>query len=78
LDFLTRPELSECAKETVNPSWLKYYGLIAQNRPEGFRIRQVAAEAGIDNGTLHCHFPSKEALILGVVDLSVSGCEMVI
>ncbi|MBV9276167.1 MAG: TetR/AcrR family transcriptional regulator [Verrucomicrobia bacterium] len=44
------------------------YRLIAQNGLESFRIRQVAAEAGIDNGTLHYHFPSKEALILGVVD----------
>ena len=44
------------------------YRLIAQNGLEGFRIRQVAAEAGIDNGTLHYHFPSKEALILGVVE----------
>lgn len=44
------------------------YRLIIQNGLEGFRIRQVAAEAGIDNGTLHYHFPSKEALILGVVD----------
>jgi AcrR family transcriptional regulator len=44
------------------------YRLIVQNGLEGFRIRQVAAEAGIDNGTLHYHFPSKEALILGVVD----------
>src|SRR6516164_406263 len=44
------------------------YRLIAQNGLEGFRIRQVAAEAEIDNGTLHYHFPSKDALILGVVD----------
>jgi AcrR family transcriptional regulator len=44
------------------------YRLIAQNGLEGFRIRQVAAEAEIDNGTLHYHFPSKEALIHGVVD----------
>ena len=44
------------------------YRLIAQNGLEGFRIRQVAAEAEIDNGTLHYHFPSKEALILAVVD----------
>jgi AcrR family transcriptional regulator len=44
------------------------YRLIAQHGLEGFRIRQVAAEAGIDNGTLHYHFPSKEALIHGVVD----------
>ena len=44
------------------------YRLIAQNGLEGFRIRQVAAEAGIDNGTLHYHFPTKDVLILGVVD----------
>jgi AcrR family transcriptional regulator len=44
------------------------YRLIAQRGLEGLRIRQVAAEAGIDNGTLHYHFPTKEALILGVVD----------
>jgi AcrR family transcriptional regulator len=44
------------------------YRLIARNGLEGFRIRQVAAEAGIDNGTLHYHFPSKDALIIGVVD----------
>ena len=39
------------------------YRLIAEKGLEGFRIRQVAAEADIDNGTLHYHFPSKEALI---------------
>jgi AcrR family transcriptional regulator len=44
------------------------YRLIAQIGLEGFRIRLVAAEAGIDNGTLHYHFSSKDALILGVVD----------
>jgi AcrR family transcriptional regulator len=44
------------------------YRLIAQKGLEGFRIRQVAAEAGIDNGTRHYHFRSKEALIHGVVD----------
>lgn len=42
--------------------------LIANKGFEGFRIRQVAAAAGIDNGTLHYHFPSKQALIRGVVD----------
>ena len=44
------------------------YRLIADNGLEGFRIRQVAAAANMDNGTLHYHFPSKEALIQGVVD----------
>jgi AcrR family transcriptional regulator len=44
------------------------YRLIAQNGLDGFRICQVAADAGIDNGTLHYHFASKDAPILGVVD----------
>jgi AcrR family transcriptional regulator len=44
------------------------YKLIANEGFEGFRIRQVAAAAGIDNGTLHYHFPSKQELIRSVVD----------
>jgi len=56
------------------------YRLIADNGLEGFRIRQVAAAAGIDNGTLHYHFASKEALIQGVVehllqDLEKNRCD---
>ena len=51
------------------------YRLIAENGLEGFRIRQVAAEADIDNGTLHYHFPSKEALIHGVVDYLVEDLQ---
>jgi TetR/AcrR family transcriptional regulator, regulator of cefoperazone and chloramphenicol sensitivity len=51
------------------------YRLIAQNGLEGLRIRQVAAEAGIDNGTLHYHFPSKEALIRGVVDYLIEDLQ---
>lgn len=44
------------------------YKLIAEKGFEGFRIRQVAAAAGIDNGTLHYHFPGKQDLIRGVMD----------
>ncbi|MGB2890729.1 MAG: TetR/AcrR family transcriptional regulator [Candidatus Acidiferrales bacterium] len=44
------------------------YKLIASKGFEGFRIRQVAVAAGIDNGTLHYHFPSKQELIRSVVD----------
>lgn len=44
------------------------YRLIASKGFEGFRIRQVAAAAGIDNGTLHYYFPSKQELIRSVVD----------
>jgi len=51
------------------------YRLIAEKGLEGFRIRQVAAAAGIDNGTLHYHFPSKEALIRGVVESLIRDLE---
>src|SRR5215475_13929048 len=44
------------------------YGLIAEKGLEGLRTREVAAAAGIDTGTLHYHFPSKESLIRAVVD----------
>jgi AcrR family transcriptional regulator len=43
------------------------YRQIAANGFEGFRVREVAAQAGINNATLHHHFPTKEALIQGVV-----------
>jgi AcrR family transcriptional regulator len=51
------------------------YRAIAEKGLEGFRIRQVTAEADIDNGTLHYHFPSKEALIHGVVDYLVEDLQ---
>jgi len=56
------------------------YRLIANNGLEGFRIRQVAEAAGIDNGTLHYHFSSKDALIQSVVehllqDLEKNRCD---
>ncbi len=42
--------------------------LIAEKGFEGFRTREVAAEAGINPATLHYYFPTKEAIIQGVVD----------
>jgi TetR/AcrR family transcriptional regulator, regulator of cefoperazone and chloramphenicol sensitivity len=44
------------------------YRKIAAQGFEGLRIREVAAEAGINNATLHHYFPTKEDLIQGVVD----------
>jgi AcrR family transcriptional regulator len=40
-------------------------GILARN---SLRTREIAAIAGIDTGTLHYHFPSKETLIQAVVD----------
>ena len=43
------------------------YARIAATGFEGLRTRDVAADVGINIGTLHYYFPSKEALIRAVV-----------
>jgi AcrR family transcriptional regulator len=43
------------------------YRQIVDNGFEGLRVRDVSAKAGINNATLHHYFPTKEALIGGVV-----------
>jgi TetR/AcrR family transcriptional regulator, regulator of cefoperazone and chloramphenicol sensitivity len=43
------------------------YRQLAEKGFEGLRVRDVAAEAGINNATLHYYYPTKEALIQGVV-----------
>lgn len=60
----TRPETESRRAEIARIA----FRLISQKGLEGFRTRQVADAAGIDQGTLHYHFPSKEALIQAVVD----------
>jgi AcrR family transcriptional regulator len=44
---------------------------IAERGFEGLRTREVAAEVGVNIATLHYYFPTKEALIRGVVDLAM-------
>ena len=43
------------------------YDQIAEHGFEGLRTREVAAEVGVNIATLHYYFPTKEALIAGVV-----------
>ena len=59
-----RPSTDVRRKELVQIA----YRLIAEKGLEGLRTRDVAAAAGIDTGTLHYHFPSKEALEQAVVE----------
>jgi AcrR family transcriptional regulator len=47
------------------------FRLIAQHGFEGLRTRDVAAGAGVNIATLHYYFPTKEALIRGVVDFAM-------
>ena len=46
---------------------LAAYKRLAEAGFEGLRTRDVAADAGVNIATLHYYFPSKEALIRGVV-----------
>jgi AcrR family transcriptional regulator len=44
------------------------FGCIAEKGFEGLRLRDVAAEVGIDHSTLHHYFPTKKDLVAGVVE----------
>jgi AcrR family transcriptional regulator len=46
---------------------LAAYARIASHGFEGLRTRDVAADVGVNIGTLHYYFPSKEALIRAAV-----------
>ncbi len=48
------------------------YELIAEKGFEGLRVRDVAGKAGVNIATLHYYYPSKEALIRGVLDYLVN------
>ena len=43
------------------------YTRIANEGFEGLRTRDVAADVGVNIATLHYYFPTKEALIRGVI-----------
>jgi AcrR family transcriptional regulator len=60
----TRPNTAKRKKALVEFA----FELIAEKGLEGLRTRDIAIAAGIDTGTLHYHFPSKELLIQAVVD----------
>jgi len=63
-DTKRRPSSQARRKELVRIA----YRLIAEKGLEGLRTRDVAEAAGIDTGTLHYHFPSKESLEQAVVE----------
>jgi len=51
---------------------LAAYRLLAERGFEGLRTRDVAADVGVNIATLHYYFPTKEALIRGVLDHAMS------
>lgn len=38
---------------------------------EGLRLRQIAAEVGIDQSTLHHHFPTKQHIVAAVTEYAI-------
>jgi AcrR family transcriptional regulator len=51
------------------------FSAIAERGFEGFRLRPIAATAGIDHSTLHHYFPTKEDLIAAVLEHVTSQLE---
>jgi AcrR family transcriptional regulator len=62
-----RPKATPEAEPRRDELVLAAYRLIAEAGFEGLRTRDVAAEVGVNIATLHYYFPTKEALIRGVV-----------
>jgi len=48
------------------------YQTIAKKGFEGLRVRDIAAQVGINGATLHHYFPTKEALIQAVVEYVIA------
>jgi TetR/AcrR family transcriptional repressor of nem operon len=38
---------------------------------EGLRLRQIAAEVGVDQSTLHHHFPTKQDIVAAVTEYAI-------
>ena len=62
-----RPKATPEAEPRHEALVLAAYRRLAEAGFEGLRTRDVAAEVGVNIATLHYYFPSKEALIKGVV-----------
>jgi AcrR family transcriptional regulator len=62
-----RPKATPEAEPRREALVLAAYRRLAEAGFEGLRTRDVAAEVGVNIATLHYYFPTKEALIRGVV-----------
>ncbi len=62
-----RPKANPEAESRRDELVVAAYRRIAEAGFEGLRTRDVAAEVGVNIATLHYYFPTKEALIGGVV-----------
>lgn len=62
-----RPERTSIGEPTRESLVLAGYTQLAERGFEGLRTRDIAAQAGVNIATLHYYFPTKEALVRGVV-----------
>src|SRR5262245_14153381 len=67
MDDLPTRVVREPAAERREALVAAAYQRIAREGFEGLRTRDVAADVGVNIATLHYYFPSKEALIRGVI-----------
>jgi AcrR family transcriptional regulator len=72
-DELLRPERSVTEVQADRRRALvdAAFRRIASEGFEGLRTRDVAADAGVNIATLHYYFPTKEALIRGVIGYAI-------
>src|SRR5260370_20987092 len=64
---LPAPPLRSRKEDRQQALVLAEFNQIAERGFEGLRTREVAAGVGLNIATLHYYFPTKEALIRGVV-----------
>jgi len=67
-----RPKATPEAESRREALVLAAYRRLAEAGFEGLRTRDVAADVGVNIATLHYYFPTKEALIRGVVGHAMS------
>jgi AcrR family transcriptional regulator len=64
----TQPRLTSAHAEDRRQALVRAaFNQIAERGFEGLRTREVATEVGVNIATLHYYFPTKEALIQGVI-----------
>lgn len=60
-------EVTHRSEDRSHALILAAYHCIAEKGFEGLRLREVAAQVGLNHATLHHYFPTKEALVQEVV-----------
>lgn len=65
--MINKHEITHRSEDRSQALILAAYHCIAEKGFEGLRVREVAAQVGLNPATLHHYFPTKEALVQAVV-----------